>query len=226
MLTLNCQAILFDLDGTLIDSTIRIQRLWVDWGSRHGIPPQSILEVMHGRRAGETISLVAPHLSVKDEVFALETDEIADMNGVTSYPGAVEMISKLSPGQWAVVTSGSLRVAGARMRHVALPIPEVFITGDDVRAGKPAPEGYLLAAERLNVRPEDCVVLEDAPAGVQAGKAAGMQVIGVATTLPAESLSPADVVVDRLTDILLTLHHYGIQIGLKNHPTDNRQRDL
>ena len=216
MLTLNCQAILFDLDGTLIDSTHRIQRLWVDWGNRNDIAPQSILDVMHGRRAGETISLVAPHLSLTEELDALETDEITDMEGVKSYPGALELLSQLAPERWAVVTSGSLRVAGARMRHIQLPIPEVFITGDDVKRGKPDPEGYLLAAGRLNVQPADCVVLEDSPAGVQAGKGAGMQVIAMATTLGPEHLGQADVVVPQLTDILLTVKSGGIQIEFKD----------
>lgn len=215
MTVLNCQAILFDLDGTLIDSTSRIQRLWVDWGSRHGIAPQSILDVMHGRRAGETISLVAPHLSVQDEVVALETDEISNMDEVKLYPGAGELLSRLSSKQWAVVTSGSLRVAGARMNHVGLPTPDIFITGDDVKSGKPAPEGYLLAADRLSVRPADCVVLEDSPAGVQAGRAARMKVIAVATTLPPEELGQADVVVNQLTDILLTVKSREIQIEFK-----------
>lgn len=215
MKTLNCRAMLFDLDGTLIDSASRIQRLWQDWGRRHGIAPQSILDVMHGRRAGETISLVAPHLSIKDEVYALETDEISDMNGVKPYSSARELLRKLSTKQWAIVTSGSLRVVEARMDHVGLPRPGIFITGDDVKAGKPAPDGYLLAASRLNLNPGDCVVIEDAPAGIQAGWAAGMKVIAVATALSGEALNQADVVIQQLADIKLTVTGREIQIQCK-----------
>ena len=213
MSTLTCKAILFDLDGTLIDSASRIQRLWVDWGKRHGITAQSILEVMHGRRADETIQLIAPHLSLKEEVYLLETDEVSDMDGVNPYSSALDLLSKLSPMQWAIVTSGSLRVASARVEHVGLPRPEVFITADDVKRGKPAPDGYLLAAKRLHVEPADCVVFEDAPAGIQAGKAAGMKVIAVASSLTKEELSQADVVVHQLADV--TLHITGSSISIQ-----------
>lgn len=212
MLTLNCQAILFDLDGTLIDSAVRIERLWQEWGAQHGIAPQFLMQVMHGRRAGETISIVAPHLSLKDELDALESIEIADMNGVRLYPSTADLLSRLSSKQWAIVTSGTLRVASARMKHVGLPIPDIFITADDVLAGKPAPDGYLLAAKRLGVNPADCVVVEDAPAGIQAGKAAGMKVIAVASTLAKDALGQADAVVQHLAELDLHVTARKIQI--------------
>ena len=142
-------------------------------GVRDAASSGSLLEVMHGRRADETIRMVAPHLSVQDEFLALEAEEIADMEGVRPYP-AKELLDRLAPGQWAIVTSGTRRVAEARMRHVELPTPRVFITADDVNVGKPAPDGYLLAASRLNLKPTDCIVVEDAPAGIQAGKSAGL----------------------------------------------------
>lgn len=214
MLTLNCQAVLFDLDGTLIDSAVRIQRLWQEWGARHGIAPQFLMEVMHGRRAGETISIVAPQLSVQDEVDALEIIETSDMDGVRLYPSAADLLKKLSPKQWAIVTSGTLRVASARMKHVGLPTPDIFITGDDVKTGKPAPDGYLLAAKRLNLRPADCIVVEDAPAGVQAGKAAGMKVIAVASTLSRDALDQADVVIQHLEEIKLHITNHELQIQI------------
>lgn len=201
--TLNCRAILFDLDGTLVESTFFIERLWQDWGRQHGITPQRMSEVMHGRRAHEIIHLVAPHLSIKDEVHALESDEIAHMGGMRTYTGARELLNSLPPRQWAIVTSGSVRVASARLRHAELPMPEVFITAHDVNSGKPAPDAYLLAAQRLHVSPADCVVVEDAPAGVLAGKAAGMRVIGVASSHSREELSAADFVIGQLADIKL-----------------------
>lgn len=205
MLTLNCQAILFDLDGTLVESTFFIERLWQDWGLQHGIAPQQMSEVMHGRPAVEIINIVAPHLSATEEVYALETNEISLMDGMRIYPGAKELLSSLPAKQWAIVTSGSSRVASARLAYAKLPRPEVFITADAVRAGKPAPDGYLLAANRLHVHPSDCIVMEDAPAGIQAGKAAGMKVIGIASSHSREELGQADIVVQQLTDIRIVV---------------------
>lgn len=215
MSTLNCQAILFDLDGTLVESTFFIERLWQDWGLRHGVTPQRMSEVMHGRPAVEIIHIVAPHLSIKDEIYALETDEISRMEGMRTYAGARELLSSLPPRQWAIVTSGSVRVATARLNYANLPRPEVFVTADDVKAGKPAPDAYLLAAERLHVKPADCVVVEDAPAGVRAGKAAGMNVIGIASSHSNEELRQADVVVGKLADIKVQLIGKQINIWFK-----------
>lgn len=215
MQTLNCRAILFDLDGTLVDSAFRVQRLWLEWGKRHGIDPQSIMGVMHGRRAGETIQIVAPHLSVNDELAILEDDEITDMAGVKSYASAQALLNQLSSKQWAIVTSGTHRVASARLKHVGLPTPEIFITAEDVNAGKPAPDGYLLAASRLNVQPIDCVVVEDAPAGIQAGKSAKMRVIAIASSISKEALSQADVVIQQLADLRLQVTGSNINIQWK-----------
>lgn len=182
---------------------------------QHGVSPQHMSEVMHGRPAVEIINIVAPHLSAKDEIYALETDEISRMDGMKTYSGAKELLSRLPSGRWAIVTSGSLRVASARLSYAKLPEPEVFITADDIKAGKPAPDAYLLAAKRLNVEPEDCVVVEDAPAGIQAGKAAGMQVIGVASSHSIEELRRANVVVRRLADIKLSVQNSEIQLQFK-----------
>lgn len=215
MSTLTCQAILFDLDGTLVESTFFIERLWQDWGLRHGVTPQRMSEVMHGRPAYEIIHIVAPHLAVKEEVYALETDEITRMEGMQTYAGARELLSSLPPRQWAIVTSGSTRVASARLNYANLPKPEVFVTADDVKSGKPAPDAYLLAAERLHVQPSDCVVVEDAPAGIRAGKAAGMRVIGIASSHTKEELSQADVVVGQLADIQVQTTGSRISIRFK-----------
>ncbi len=215
MSTLNCQAILFDLDGTLIESTSFIERLWQDWGIRHGVSPQYMSEIMHGRRGVEIISMVAPHLSAQEEVSVLETAEILNMNGMKAYPGAMELLKALPRKQWAIVTSGSIRVASARLNYTKLPMPEVLITSENVTAGKPAPDAYLLAASRLNVKPSECVVVEDAPAGIQAAKAAGMKAIGVAAIQSREALSQADIVVGKLADIKVQVTGNQLSIQIK-----------
>ncbi|HKY54111.1 MAG TPA: HAD family hydrolase [Anaerolineales bacterium] len=202
--SIHCKAILFDLDGTLIDSAARIRRLWQTWGERHGIEPETIFQVMHGRRAGEIIQRFAPHLNVENEIRDVESDEISDMNDVQAYAGALELLNRLSAKQWAIVTSGSRQVAEARLRHVNFPIPSVFITSEKVNAGKPAPDGYLLAAQQLHVQPTECVVIEDAPAGVKAGKAAGMRVIAVVSTHTRVELQEADRIMQRLADLKLS----------------------
>jgi sugar-phosphatase len=158
-------------------------------------------EVMHGRRGVEIISIVAPHLAIQEEAYALETAEILHMDGLRTYPGAKELLSALPKKQWAIVTSGTMRVASARLNYVKLPTPDVFITAEDVTAGKPAPDAFQLAAAQLKVKASDCVVVEDSPAGIQAAKAAGMKAIGIASTQPKEALSKADAIVQQLADI-------------------------
>ena len=216
MLTLNCHAVLFDLDGTLIESTFYIERLWQDWGVQYGISPQNMSKIMNGRRAVEIISTIAPHVSLQEEAYALETKEIVGMDGMRTYPGAKELLSALPAKQWAIVTSGTLRVASARLNYAKLPIPDVFITADVVTAGKPAPDAYLLAAKRLNVKPSDCVVVEDTPAGIQAAKTAGMKAIAISSTHPREALSQADVVVQQLADIQIRVTGSDINIQFKH----------
>ncbi len=182
---------------------------------QHGVSPNRMAAVMHGRPAVEIINIVAPHLSANDEIYALETDEISGMDGMRTYPGAKDLLSSLPSGQWAIVTSGSSRVANARLSYAKLPVPTVFITADDIKAGKPAPDAYLLASHRLGVEPADCIVVEDSPAGVQAGKAAGMRVIGVASSHSKEELNQADVVVPQLSDMRVKSMGNEIQIELK-----------
>jgi sugar-phosphatase len=200
-----CRALLFDLDGTLIDSSARIHRLWQWWAARRGVDYQSLQGIILGRTAIETIQMVAPELVAEDEIEALETEEIADMHDVFVYPGARELLQRLDGAPWAIVTSGSDRVANARIGHIGLPPPPTLITADHVTSGKPHPEPYLLAARQLGVQPADCVVIEDAPIGIEAGKAAGMRVIAIASTHSPDALQGADFVVSRLGDIRIQL---------------------
>jgi sugar-phosphatase len=198
MTQLVCEAILFDLDGVLIDSTSCITRHWQEWAHQHGLDMAAVMRVAHGIRTVETIRLVAPHLDAEKEAERFTAAEVLDTEGVVVIDGALPLLKGLPEGAWAIVTSGSSDLARARLKRAGLPIPETLVSGDDVRQGKPAPEPYLVGAERLGKAVERCVVIEDAPAGIEAAHAAGMRVIGITTTHAREELECA-VVVDRLS---------------------------
>jgi sugar-phosphatase len=177
-----CSAVLFDLDGVLVDSTAFVEQQWRRWASARGLRPEPFLRVCHGRRALETIRMAAPDLDAEAEVQAfvpLEEPEAAPMGPL---PGALRLVQALPGRSWAVATSGLRPTATARLRRAGLPEPPVLVCAEDVTSGKPSPDAYLLAARELEVAPADCLVVEDAPAGVQAARAAGMRVVGLTTT--------------------------------------------
>lgn len=200
---LECDAVLFDLDGVLIDSTSCIVRHWKDWAERHGLDLDEIMQVAHGMRTVETMRRVAPHLDAEKEAAQFTAHEVTDTVGVVAIEGALRTLEKVPEGTWAIVTSGSSELARARLSWVGLPIPQVLVTGDEVKQGKPDPEPYLLGAKRLGVAMGRCVVIEDAPAGIQAGHKAGMRVIGIKATHTREELleKGAHIVVDQLTQL-------------------------
>jgi sugar-phosphatase len=184
---------LFDLDGVLVDSRECIERVWRAWAAARGRDHRDFLRVAHGRRTSETVRLVAPELDAGAESAVLDAMEAVEASGLVAFPGAHELLAAIPSGRWAVVTSGSLPVATLRLGTAGIVPPAVFITAGDVRKGKPDPEGYLAAAGRLGLCPSDCIVVEDSPTGVAAGKAAGMRVVAVATTYPPDALAAADV---------------------------------
>jgi sugar-phosphatase len=196
--SVQCRALLFDLDGVLVDSRSCIELVWHAWATERGLDPAPFLRVAHGRRISETIRLVRPDLDAAAEAAVLDAMEEVETRGLHPVPGAAALVARLSDTQWAVVTSGSRVVATLRVRTAGLPIARVFVTADDVRRGKPDPEGYRLAAGRLGVEAPDCLVIEDSPTGIAAGKAAGMRVIAVPTTHPVDVLVGADVQLDSL----------------------------
>lgn len=201
MKELKCNALLFDLDGVLVDSSACVARHWQRWAQRHGLDIDKIMQVAHGRRTVETVRLVAPHLSADKEATELAKNEAVDTDGIVGIDGAARLLRSLPFNRWAVVTSGSRDTATTRLNHTHLPVPPILITASDVTQGKPDPEPYLLAAVRLGVSPAECVVVEDAPAGIQSAHAAGMPVIAVVTTHSIDDLANAEVVVKQLADI-------------------------
>jgi len=195
---MNCRALLFDLDGVLVDSAECVRRICTEWAILRGLDPDSVLKWSQGRRVQDTVRAVAPHLDVDVEVKVLVDMEANTTDGLHPVAGSHALLASLPPNAWAVVTSGARPVALLRLRHVGLPIPRTLITGDDVERGKPDPEGYLAAARALGYPPDECVVVEDAPAGVAAARAAGMRSIGVAGTFPRAAIAEASVVIDAL----------------------------
>ena len=198
---LECEAILFDLDGVLVDSMPPVDKAWMIWAARHGFDAERIIAVAHGRRTEETIREIASHLDCEAEAADLERIEVEDAENVLKVNGANDLIASLPPEGWAVVTSGTRVLATARMRHTDLPIPRLLVAAEDVQNGKPDPECYLKAAEMLGVVASGCVVVEDAPVGVRAGRAAAMSVVAVAATHTPADLVEADAVVQALRSI-------------------------
>jgi len=195
----DCRAVVFDLDGVLVDSTGYVEMQWRRWATSKGLPVEPFLRVCHGRRALETIRLAAPHLDAEAEVAAFVPGE--DDPVLTPVEGAVRLLDALPVGSWAVATSGTRPVATERLRRAGLPIPGVLICAEDVVRSKPCPDVYLLAAAGLGVGPTECLVVEDAPAGIEAARAAGMKVIALTTTHP-----PKELAVDTCTASLAGIH--------------------
>jgi len=201
MTTFYCSAVLFDLDGVLVDSTRSVDRQWRIWARERGIDEEKVMAIAHGVRAVEVVRAVAPHLDAEAEVGKLERREAADREGVAVMPGAIDLIRAIPAGHWGVVTSGRRHLATGRLELAHIPLPKVMVAADDVSNGKPHPEPYLKGAELLGVNPSECLVIEDAPAGIRAAHAGGMKVIALTSTYPASALSEADAVVEKLANI-------------------------
>lgn len=178
-------AFLFDMDGTLLDSSAVVERVWLAWAKQHGVDSRALLSALHGVRAEDTIRRFAgPTLDVARETDWILQAELGDVEGVVAVDGIGAFIEQLHPREWAVVTSATHALATVRLRAAKVPIPQVMVTAEDVQRGKPDPEGFLLAAKRLGVRIDQCLVFEDSPAGVAAAKAAGAHVAIVGGHVP------------------------------------------
>ena len=210
--TLSARAVLLDMDGTLVDSTAVVERLWLAWAEPHGIDPETVLRVVHGRQGHQSMAIMLPerdhaiNLRENDIMLATEAD---DVDGVIEIPGAQALLEALRPFPHAIVTSANVALMTARMRAAGLTLPERSVTAEDVSASKPDPEGFLRAAEMLGLDPADCVVFEDSGAGIQAGLAAGMRVVGVGTHAAAHH--PTVLVAD-LTQVTVSPTTTGFEI--------------
>jgi sugar-phosphatase len=183
--TVEVGALLFDFDGVLADSRDTVVRHWLDFAHTFDLDPDALLSNVHGRRSVDIISEALSDRSprvVRDAIDDFESRETADTSGITALPGAAELLARLPGHRWAIVTSGSRKLVEARLAAVRLPTPAVIVAADDVERGKPHPDGYRAAAELLGVPPGECLVVEDAPSGVIAARAAGARVLALSTT--------------------------------------------
>ncbi|SCZ06429.1 HAD-IA family hydrolase [Microvirga guangxiensis] len=179
-------AFLFDMDGTLLDSTAVIEQIWRTWAARHGIDHIPLLAAAHGVRLEDTIRQFGPAgINIDAEAELLLQEEMDNVDGIVPIDGIGPLLASLDPASWAIVTSASRELAHVRLRAIGLPLPAVMICAEDVARGKPDPEGYLKAADLLGVSIDECLVFEDAPAGVAAAKAAGAHVAIVGDRVPA-----------------------------------------
>jgi mannitol-1-/sugar-/sorbitol-6-phosphatase len=221
MTQISCRALLFDLDGVLIDSTPAVTRVWSRWAIAHGFDPDDVVRRAHGRPSVATIRDYLPHADHEAENLKVESGEIQDLEGVVTLPGARELLNALPPDRWTIVTSCTRPLAEVRLRAAGLPIPERLLTCDDVTNGKPDPEPYLKGASLLGVVATDCVVVEDVPAGIRAGKAAGARVIACRTTASEAELKNADAdwIVDGCKSISVSQANGKLTLVLTDEPT-------
>ena len=221
MARINCQGILFDLDGVLVDSTPAVARVWTVWARQHGFDPQETVRRAHGRPSLSTIRELLPNADHAAENATVERMEIEDVQGVVPLPGTTELLHALPADRWTVVTSCTRTLALVRLRVAGLPAPSKMVTSTDISNPKPHPEPYLRGAELLGLAPEDCVVLEDAPAGIRSGKAARSRVIAFQTTESDEHLrqAGADWIIKDAASISLAATHGAHGISLLLHDT-------
>ncbi|MFD7796468.1 HAD-IA family hydrolase [Streptomyces sp. NPDC059759] len=198
---LTARALLLDMDGTLVNSDVVVERCWRRWADRHGLDGDEVMKVVHGRQGYASMAVLLPNRPMEqnyaDNTWML-AEETADMDGVVEIPGATEFLASLAGVPHALVTSADVALSNGRMAAAGLGLPDVRVTAESVGASKPDPEGFLKGAAELGVAPEDCIVFEDSGAGIAAGRAAGMRVVGVG---PRAGFHAPDVLVRDLTQV-------------------------
>jgi len=220
MTQIHCAALLFDMDGVLINSTPAVARVWRRWAIEHGFNPEEVVARAHGRPSLTTVSEYLPNADHQAENREVERREIEDLEGVVPLPGALALLASLPEDRWTIVTSCTRPLAEVRIRAAGLPLPKRLITSNDITHGKPHPEPYLKGASVLGFPPAECVVLEDVPAGVRAGKAAGARVIAFKTTVQDAALreAGADWILNNCADIRLLDRAQDLKLGLAERP--------
>jgi sugar-phosphatase len=209
MLELPADAVVFDNDGVLVDSSDSVERAWTAWATARGLDPAEVVATAHGRPSRETVAMYVPEPDRRKALAEVDELELRDAGLVGAVAGAFELLATFPPERWAVVTSGTRALARARIEAAGLPLPDILVTADDVRRGKPDPEGYALAVRRLGVAPHAAIVLEDSATGIAAARAAGVEsIVGVGERT--RTTNPTVVVTD--------LRAISWQRGLRIHP--------
>lgn len=224
MVQITCRGLLFDLDGVLIDSTHAVARVWHAWAVEHGFDPDEVVHKAHGRPSIATVRDYLPNAHHEAENLLVEKREMQDLEGIVVLPGARELLSAVSPDDWMIVTSCTRPLAEVRIAHAGLPRPKHLLTSSDVTHGKPHPEPYLKGAGMLGTPIEQCLVFEDVPAGIRAGKAAGARVVAFRTTTAEMELQKtgADWIVDNCAAISLAPNRgKGLELQLETSPPDS-----
>ena len=206
------KGILFDMDGVLVSSIGSVVRCWRQWAEHYEVPNAEIYEVPHGMRAIEIVKALRPDIDAEEGLRYIEDLEMDDVADLVVLPGVKALLESLPVERWAIVTSATRRLLLGRLKAAGLPIPERIISADMVERGKPDPEPYRRGAELLGLRPEDCLVVEDAPSGVGAGLAAGSRVLGVVGTHTAEDLDGAEWIVGSLEGVKVTVVAEGLEL--------------
>ena len=217
MIHVPCAALLFDLDGVLINSTPAVARVWRKWAIEHGFNPDEVVGRAHGRPSLTTVTEYLPHADHEAENREVERREIEDLEGVVPLPGSLALLGSLPEDRWTIVTSCTRALAEVRIKAAGLPLPRKMITSNDIKHGKPDPEPYLKASSLLGFQAAECVVVEDVPAGIRAGKGAGCKVIAFETTVPSSQLrnAGADWILRNCADIGVLPSDAGVKLTLK-----------
>jgi mannitol-1-/sugar-/sorbitol-6-phosphatase len=217
---IQCKAMLFDLDGVLIDSTRAVARVWHGWAVEHGFDPDEVVARAHGRPSLTTVSEYLPDADHAAENREVERREMNDLEGVVLLPGSAQLLNQLPPDRWTIVTSCTRPLAETRLRAAGLPIPKLMVTSNDIKNGKPHPEPYLKGASMLGFAAADCVVVEDVPAGIRAGMASGARVIAFRTTVKDPELlaAGADWLLNNCSDISVVKKTQELTLGLAGDP--------
>jgi len=215
MTEIQCAALLFDMDGVLINSTPAVARVWRRWAIERGFNPEEVVARAHGRPSLTTVREYLPNADHEAENKEVERREIEDLEGVIPLPGALELLASRPPDRWTIVTSCTRPLAEVRIKAAGLPLPKKLITSNDITHGKPNPEPYLKGAAILGFPSAECIVLEDVPAGVRSGKSAGSRVVAFTTTVGKPELlaAGADWVLGGCADIRLLGRNGGLKLG-------------